>query len=196
MKSLKTLFAGVVLAFSGACLAGGSLSSINNSIANSADNQVMMGINQHLPFVVSDWAMLANYYSQNSSFPSVGIYAVSTTILSGVNSISNTAYGTLDIIYGPNAPGPLANNGFSLAPTRVTLRGNIFYVYELPQCFTNITDSMTSQHAPQTGTPIGVFSNSNLGVNCLYAPNPSLAAIAVVEGTNSAPPQQGGVGAS
>lgn len=193
MKRLKLIMASLIFSFSGASFADSLLSSINSSIGNSADNQLMLGINQSLPFVVADWAMIANYYSQNSTFPPVGIYAVATSILSGVNSITNTSYGTLDITYGAEAPGPLANNGYSLAPTRVTLRGNTFYVYELVQCFTNITDSMTSEQTPKPGTPIGIFSNSNLGANCLYAPNPSLAAIAVVQGIGAASPSQGGV---
>ncbi len=194
MKTVK--FAKIILAswvgcFSGIAASAG-LSNIGTSISTNADAQVVNGINLPLPFVVSVWSMLSNYYGQNSNFPAAGLYAVDTSVLSGMNYISNTAFGTLDVCYGPTAPGPLASNCYSLAPTRITLRGNTFYVYELVQCFTNITDSLTSRASPQPNTPIGVFGNSNLGTSCLFASDPSSAAVAVVQGSGTSPTQQNG----
>lgn len=168
------------------------LSSINTSISNNADKKMTGAINVTIPFVVSNWAMLAAYYNQNSAFPAAGIYAVDTSILNGVKSITNSNYGTLEIRFSADAPGPMANNGFALAPTRVSRQGNIFYVYELAKCFTNTLDSVTTLNNPQPGTPSNIFNNSNLGILCVYAQDPYTAAINEVQGGTIDPSNQNG----
>lgn len=167
--------------------ADSDLSSIGSSITNNANNQLVNAINLPLPFVVSVWSMMSNYYSTTSAFAPTGLYAVDTSILSNVTSINNTSYGTLEIRYGANAPGPMANNGYALAPTRVTQNGNTFYIYELPQCFTNIISTVRGLVQAREGANSDAFGNSNLGTNCVYAANPFSAAIAEVEGTGTAP---------
>jgi hypothetical protein len=152
-----------------------------SSITDGANNYQIIFLNKTVTFVSTDWSMLTNYYNQNSTFPQANAYAIDTSFLPGVTSITNTASGTLEVKFGATAPGPMAGNGFALAPTRVSLRG-VFYVYELVQCFTNITDSMTNQEPPQQGTLINLFSKSALGTNCMYASDPYTAAVNQVNG--------------
>lgn len=186
MKLIPILTTTLLLLFVNTNFASG-LSSIGSSISNNANNQLINAINQPIPFVVSDWAMLSSYYSQNSSFAPAGLYAVDVSVLSGVNSITNTAFGTLEIRYGSNAPGPMAGKGYALAPTRVSSKGNVFYVYELVQCFTNIIDSPLGLNTPKEGSPSSVFGNSNLGTNCSFSLDPYSAAVSEVNGTSTNP---------
>lgn len=181
-QKIITKLAVAGLAFS--LMSSGFASSLS-SITSNANNYVINSINNSLFAVVVAWTALTNFYSQNSSFPAAAVYAVNTTFMPGVSSITNSASGTLEIRFGPTAPGPLANNGFALAPTRVTLRGNTFYVYALTQCFTNVPDSMTDAAAPLPGTPSALFGNSNLGTNCLYAADPYSAAVNQVQGSGT-----------
>lgn len=153
-----------------------------SNIVNNANNHQVIFLNKSVIFVTADWTLLSNYYSQNSSFPPANIFAVDTSFLTGVNSITNSASGTLEVRFGSTAPGPIAGGGFALAPTRVTVRSNTFFVYELPQCYTNITDSMASRETPAPGTLISLFSQTNLGTNCVYAADPYTAAINQVNG--------------
>lgn len=182
LKTTKVIAISLALGLSSNGFTASFLAGSSSSISGNADSYLINAINVPLPFVTNAWSMLSTFYNQSSSFAPTGVYAVDTSFLTGVSSISNTSSGTLEVRYGPTAAGPLANNGYALAPTRITLRGNTFYVYSLPQCFTNITDSMTSRKAPQIGTPIGLFSNSNLGTNCVYAADPYTAAINQVQG--------------
>lgn len=194
-KRMKLVSAILVCCVMKVGLTDGDLSNVNSSITIHANDQLVNAIDLPLPFVVSDWAMLSKYYSQNSTFAPADIYDVDTSTLSGVTgvaAITNTSSGTLEVRYGPNAPGPMANNGYALAPTRESLRGNTFHVYELPICFTNIEDSQSSLSAPKPGTPIGVFGDSNLGTNCYYATDPYSTAIAEVQGTVSLPTRMNG----
>lgn len=184
LNTTKIMVASLVFSFANSSSAS-FLSGTSSTISGNANSYLVNAINTPLPFVTSAWSMLSTFYSQNSSFAPAGVYAVDTSFLSNVSSISNTSNGTLEVRYGPSAPGPLANNGYALAPTRVTLRGNTFYVYALTQCFTNVTDSLTSRQTPQVGTPIGLFSNSNLGTNCVYAADPYTAAINQVQGVGA-----------
>jgi hypothetical protein len=163
------------------------LSTIGSSITNNAEQQIINAINLTLPFVVSDWGMLATYYNQNAAFPPAGAYAVDTSIITGVTSITNSSAGTLEITFAPTAPGPMAGKSFVLAPTRIERQGNIFYVYELAQCFTNISNSLTALNNPPLGTPISLFSNSNLGTNCVFSADPYSAATKEVQGNPTAP---------
>ena len=183
-KSIKIFLATLTLCLSSSVFAvSPGLQSIGTSIGQSADNYSVMAINSTIPFVVSTWAMLSNNYSQTGTAPAAGLLAVSSTVLgNNGTTITNTSFGTLDIGFGPGSPGSLEGKGFSLSPTLITLHGNTFLVYELVQCFTNITDSMTSQQTPQPGTSIALFGNSNLGSNCVYAANPSAAAVAAAQG--------------
>ena len=153
-----------------------------SSITDGANNYQIIFLNKTVTFVSTDWSMLTNYYSQNSTFPQANAYSIDTSFLPGVSSITNSISGTLEVRFNATAPGPMANNGFALAPTRVSLRGNTFYVYQLPQCYTNITDSMTNQEVPAPGTLISLFSNSALGTNCMYASDPYATAINQVNG--------------
>ncbi len=202
MKSLnikKILACALAISFIQTSLADADLPNIGSSITNNANNQLISAINLPLPFVVSVWSMMSNYYSSTSNFPPANTFAVDTSILTNVNIITNTSYGTLEVHYGPNAPGPMANKGYALAPTRVVRKGNIFYIYELTQCFTNIMRSAPNLLQVKQGTNSDIFGNSNLGTNCSYAEDPYAAAINQVEGNGTAPPSDGvgaGVGAA
>ncbi len=152
-----------------------------SSIMDNASNYQIIFLNKTVTFVSTDWSMLTNYYSQNSTFPQANSFAIDTSFLPGVTSITNSASGTLEVRFGATAPGPMAGNGFALAPTRVSLR-KVFFVYELPQCYTNIVDSMTNQQTPTPGTLVSLFSSSSLGTNCMYTADPYTAAVNQVNG--------------
>lgn len=169
----------LLLGVSGSNFAGSALS----SIVDDANNYQIIFLNKTVVFVATDWSLLSNYYSQNSNFPPANVFAINTSFLPGVTSITNSASGTLEVRFDSTAPGPIAGNGFALAPTRVSLR-KVFYVYQLPQCYTNITDTMASTQTPVPGTLISLFSNSSLGTNCMYAADPFTAAINEVNGVS------------
>lgn len=193
-KMTKTILAGVAYCLSSTlCVASSGILSVGTSISAAANAQQVMEINQLLPFVVSNWSSLSGANSQGSGFPAANQFAVSDTILNQGTSITNSNNGTLEVRYGPNASGNLANHGYALAPTRVTLRGNTFYVYELPKCFTNIPDSLTSQQAPVLNSVSALMGSSDLGAVCFYAEDPYAAAISAVQGTDIAPQQPSGL---
>ncbi len=185
VKAAKIMLASLACCFSSVALSDSFLS--GNSITNTADSQVVTAINANLGFASSMWSMLAAYYSQTSGFPPAGTFDIASQLLPNGVTIVNNSNGILVLTFGSIAPGPLANNSFALTPTCVSLRGNTFYVYELPQCFTNIVDSVTTSGPPQPGTAISVFAKSNLGIKCVYAASPEGAALNAANNCNSSP---------
>lgn len=155
-------------------------------IGNNAKIFVINALNNSTTFVSTAWSMLANSYNLNPVFQPAGAFSLNTAFIPGVAFIRTSASGTLEVGFGPTAPGPLANNGFALAPTRVSLNGTVVYLYQLPQCYTNIMDELGPAQAPQPCSPSMLISASNLGTNnCVYMPDPYAAAIAEVQGTST-----------
>lgn len=188
-KKFLGAMTGVILSFTNVSYADLGSSAINNNAQGYLSNAI-----QGAAYPISlAWAALGNFYSSSNTFAPADTFNIQTSFIPNVTSITNNSFGTLVIIFSSTAPGPIANKTIAIAPTRVSVLGAVSYVYEIPQCYTNITDTLIGATTPPPGTPIASASGG-VGITCVFAPDPVATATNQVQGGGTGPsPNPGGM---
>ncbi len=183
IKKASTIIASLTLSLANVCFADLNTSAINNNAQGYLSNAIGQ---TSYPISVA-WAALANFYSNTGGFPPANTFNINTSFTPNIASITNNNLAGLIIVFSKLAPGPLANKTIVLSPTRVSILGSVSYVFEIPLCFTNISDTLIGAAPPPTGTSVASVSNSGLGFNCVFAPDPVAAASNQVQGGGAGP---------
>jgi len=153
-----------------------------NSITNGGNIRMSQVVSSTAPLVVTAYKMVGDYYNQMSTCPPAGQFAMNTTQVPEVLSISNSNNCIVVLVFQPatassTTPIPLAGTTIAIAPQLISQpNGSTILNFNSPAVYANFFDSSLLQTQPSCGTIISTLTNSSYGVQGMYATDPLAAA--------------------
>lgn len=161
-----------------------------SSIANEGNIRMSQVISSTAPLVVTAYKLVGDYYNQMSVCPAAGQFAMNTTQVPEVLSISNSNNCIVVLTFqqataSSTTPIPLSGTTIAVAPQLITAtNGSNILNFNTPLVYANFFDSSLLQTPPSCGTSISTLTNSSYGVPGRYAADPVAAATKEVMGGN------------
>lgn len=161
-----------------------------NSITSSGNSRMTQVLSSTSTLVVTAYKMVSDYYGQMSFCPPAGQFAMNTTQIPEVQSITNLNNCVVALVFqqasvSTTTPIPLAGATIAVAPQLITPpTGGSVLNFNTPVMYADFFDSSLLKAQPMCGTPISTLTNSSYGVQGLYAADPVAAATKEVMGGN------------